>query len=228
MRLICFDIDGTLLWTDGAGRRAIHRALLEVLGNAGPIETFRFDGRTDGEIVIRLAEAAGLEATPQRVEAVLARYVENLEAELERPAHATRVYPGVMETLAALEARADCLLGLLTGNVAPGARLKLRSAGIAPERFQVGAFGSDSHLRTELPEIARRRAAERAGRDFAGHDVVIIGDTPADMQCGAGIGARAVGVATAAYTAGQLLEAGAHAALEDLSDVERVMAEVFA
>jgi phosphoglycolate phosphatase-like HAD superfamily hydrolase len=222
MKLVCFDIDGTLIWTDGAGRRAIHRALLDVLGTAGPIETFRFDGRTDGEIVRRLGEAAGRAPDDAAVARVLARYVVNLEAELARPDHRTRVYPGVREVLDALEPRADCVLGLLTGNVAEGARLKLRSAGIDPGRFKVGAFGSDHDVRAELPEVARRRA-RALGFDVSGSDVVIIGDTPADMQCGRGIGARGIGVGTAAYTPEQLLAEGAHAAFEDLSDVAAVV-----
>lgn len=223
MRLVCFDIDGTLIGTNGAGRRAIHRALLEVLGTAGPIDEFRFDGRTDGEIVRRLAEAAGLEPDEGMVGRVLSRYVGHLEAELATAGHATRVYPGVREVLAALEARSDCVIGLLTGNVVDGARLKLRSAGLAPERFKVGAFGSDHHVRSELPAVAQRRVSELLGRAVPGSDVVIIGDTPADVRCGHGIGARGIGVATAAYTVDQLLTAGAHTAFEDLSETVRVV-----
>jgi len=223
MKLICFDIDGTLIHTNGAGRRAIHRALLEVLGTAGPIDGFRFDGRTDGEIVLRLAEAAGLAVDDALMRRVLDRYVKHLEGELARDDHATHVYPGVRDVLDALEARDDCTIALLTGNVEHGARLKLRSAGLDPDRFPVGAFGSDHHVRAELPAVAQRRASERLGRALDGRDVVIIGDTPADMQCGQGIGARAVGVGTAAYTPEALLAAGAHAAFADLSDTARVV-----
>ena len=223
MKLVCFDIDGTLIQTDGAGRRAIHRALVEVLGTAGPIDQLRFDGRTDGEIVIRLAEAVGLPTDDATVGRVLDTYVGHLEAELCRPGHRTHVYPGVTELLDALEERDDCLLGLLTGNVAGGAQLKLRSAGIDPDRFRVGAFGSDHHVRAELPAVAQRRAGERLGRVPPGADVVIIGDTPADVQCGRGIGARAVGVGTGRYTPDELIEAGAYAAFADLSETELVI-----
>lgn len=223
MRVVCFDIDGTLIWTDGAGRRAIHRALLQILGTAGPIETFRFDGRTDGEIVTRLAEAAGLRPDAELVARVLERYVAMLEEELARRGHRTTVLPGVTQILGALEARRDCVLGLVTGNVVAGARLKLGSAGIDPARFRVGAFGTDSQARPELPSIAQQRASELLGRPVPGSDLVIIGDTPADVQCGRGIGARAIGVGTAAYTAEQLIAAGADAAFSDLSDVTAVM-----
>jgi phosphoglycolate phosphatase-like HAD superfamily hydrolase len=223
MKVVCFDIDGTLIWTDGAGRRAIHRALLEILGTAGPIETFRFDGRTDGEIVTRLAEAAGLRPDAALVAGVLDRYLAVLEQELARPGHRTTVLPGVMQILDALEARPDCLLGLVTGNIVTGARLKLRSGGIDPARFRVGAFGTDSHVRQELPAIAQRRSGELLGRPVPGRDLVIIGDTPADVECGRLIGARAIGVGTAAYAPEQLIAAGADAAFSDLSDVDAAM-----
>jgi phosphoglycolate phosphatase-like HAD superfamily hydrolase len=223
MKLVCFDVDGTLIWTDGAGRRAIRRALEDVLGTAGPIDGFRFDGRTDGEIVWKLGEAAGLAMDQALVTRVLERYVENLEAELARPGHHTHVYPGIPDLLDTLERRPDCLLGLVTGNVADGARLKLASAGIDFGRFRFGGFGSDSHVRAELPDVALGRACAALGTMLPGQNIIIIGDTPADMQCGTGIGARAIGVGTAAYTPEQLLEAGAHVAFRDLSETERVM-----
>ena len=227
MKLVLFDLDGTLLWTDGAGRRAIHRALVEMLGTAGPIEGFRFDGRTDGEIVTRLAEGAGLAPTAAVVDRVLERYVALLEDELAQPTQRTSVYPGVLDLLAALDERADCVSGLLTGNVRPGARLKLASGGLDIARFRIGAFGSDSAHRPDLPAVAQRRAREELGLDLAGSDVVIVGDTPADVTCGDGIGARAIGVATGSYRVDALMAAGAYAAFEDLSDVEAVVTAVF-
>ncbi len=228
MRVVCFDIDGTLLHSHGAGRRAIHRALVEVLGTAGPIDDFRFDGRTDGEIVMRLAEAAGVASDGDAVPRVLERYVENLRSELASGAHRTIVYPGVHALLDVLEARTDCVLGLLTGNVIEGARLKLRSAGLDPDRFRVGAFGTDHHERAALPAFAQRRAAALLGQPVPGGDVVIIGDTPADMTCGRGIGARAIGVGTMSYRPDELRAAGGHAAFPDLSDTATVVAAIFA
>ncbi len=228
MKLVCFDIDGTLVHTSGAGRRAIQRALIDVLGTAGPIDAFRFDGRTDGEIVTRLAEAAGFVPDEALIGRVIARYVVHLEGELASPAHATMVYPGVRDVLDALEPREDVVIGLLTGNVVDGAHLKLRSAGLDPARFRVGAFGTDSHVRAELPAVAQRRAAALLGRVLPGTDVVIIGDTPADVQCGRSIGARGIGVGTAAYTVEELLTAGAHVAFADLSDTGAVLEAILA
>jgi len=228
VRLVLFDLDSTLLWSDGAGRRAIHRAMLDVLRTAGPIEGFRFDGRTDGEIVMRLAEGAGIEPTPEVVDGVLGRYVTLLEDELAKPTQRTRVFPGVTELLAALETRAGCVMGLLTGNVRPGARLKLASGGIDIARFRVGAFGSDSAHRPDLPAVARRRAREELGIEVEGRDMVIVGDTPADVRCGGGVGARAIGVATGSFGVRDLLAAGAYAAFQDLSDTDAVLEAVFA
>ncbi|HET7630906.1 MAG TPA: HAD family hydrolase [Gemmatimonadaceae bacterium] len=219
MKLVLFDIDGTLLSTDGAGRRAITRALVEVYGVAGP-DDHRFDGKTDPQIVHELMALAGI--APQRVEAglqvVFERYAEFLRWELTSTAHTTVPNPGVPELLDALEMRGDVILGLLTGNVVPGARAKLGAAGILPSRFVVGAFGSDHAVRAELPAIAHARAKVILGVDLPAGDVTIIGDTPADLTCGRGIGARGVGVATGHYSVDDLAGYGAAAILPDFRD----------
>jgi phosphoglycolate phosphatase-like HAD superfamily hydrolase len=233
MKLVLFDIDGTLLWTDGAGRRAIHRALLDEMGMAGPIESYRFDGKTDPQIVRELlALARHPDAQDQaRLEAVCRRYVELLRAELEKPAQSTQVFAGVAELLAALEsqeAEGRVLVGLLTGNLEPGAALKLRSGGLDPARFRVGAYGSDSPRRSDLPAVAARRAAALTGREFAGPDVVIVGDTPEDVACGRAIAARAVAVATGSYDVAALRAAGAAYVFETLADTAAVLDAIFA
>ncbi len=228
MRLILFDIDGTILWTDGAGRRAIRRALLEELGTAGPIDAYRLDGKTDPQIVRELLELAGHPAASDEraIAAVCDRYVALLTRELESPKQRTRLLDGVAELLAALgphEAAGRALVGLLTGNLERGAALKLRSAGLDPARFAVGAYGSDSGHRPDLPAIAAGRAAQRTGRPVAGGDVVIIGDTPADVACGRPIGARTVAVATGSYDAAALKAAGAAHVFATLADTAAVL-----
>ena len=228
MRLILFDIDGTLLWTNGAGRRAIHRALLDEIGTAGPIDGYRFDGKTDPQIVRELMELAGHPErnSEHRIRAVCTRYVDLLTAELAKPTQATRLYPGIEELLTALEpheADGRALVGLLTGNVEHGAALKLRSAGLDFARFAVGAFGSDSHHRPNLPAIAARRAEQRTGRRFAGEDIVIVGDTPDDVACARPMGARTVGVGTGSYSAAALREAGATHAFDNLENTAAVL-----
>jgi phosphoglycolate phosphatase-like HAD superfamily hydrolase len=230
VKLVLFDIDGTILWTDGAGRRAVHAALDEVFGSVGPSGTM-FDGKTDRQIVRELMRLDGHADThiDERMDASIDSYVANLERELEAPdASPPRLLPGVRPLLDALEARDDVVLGLLTGNVEPGARAKLAAVGIDFARFRVNAFGSDHELRPELPEIARARGEAALGRPLAGADVVVIGDTPADVQCGRGIGARAIGVATGRYTTAQLAEHGAAAVFEDLTDTAAVVRAVMA
>jgi phosphoglycolate phosphatase-like HAD superfamily hydrolase len=233
MKLVLFDIDGTILWTDGAGRRAIGRALLDEVGTTGPIERYRFDGKTDPQIVRELLSLAGhpAAASVERVAAVCRRYLEVLDGELARPTQQTRVLAGVPELLGALEeheAAGGVLVGLLTGNLEGGAALKLKSAGLDPRRFVVGAYGSDSPHRPELPAIAARRAAERTGRDILGPDVVIIGDTPDDVACGAPIGARVLAVATGFYDVAALRAAGAARVFADLRDTAAVLDAILA
>jgi phosphoglycolate phosphatase len=226
-KLVLFDIDGTILLSAGAGRRAITTALAEEIGDAAAFGRVRFDGKTDPQIVVELLEAAG-HAGPHseaRVEAVCARYVSLLEEELATTT-GMRLMPGFPAILDRLEATSGVVLGLVTGNLQRGAALKLRAAGIDPGRFRVGAFGSDSGHRPDLPAIAAERAAQIFGRLPSGHDVVIIGDTPADVACGSGIGARAVAVATGLYGVAELEACGAHAVFPDLADINAALAAI--
>jgi len=227
--LVLFDIDGTLLLTAGAGRRAITAALADRLGAGDAWRHIRFDGKTDPQIVRELLEAAGDPAAddPGVIADVCERYVAHLAEELARTPGDTRLLPGVPSLLDRLEARGDVVLGLLTGNVVRGAGLKLRAGGLDPARFLVGAYGSDSSHRPDLPAIAAERAAPLFGRTPAGATVVIVGDTPADVTCGRAIGARAIAVATGSYAVAALAEAGAHAAFDDLSDTDAVLEALF-
>ena len=228
-RLVLFDIDGTILWTAGAGRSAIRAALVAEMGTAGPIDGFRFDGKTDPQIVRELLTAAGhpQAESDARVAAVCATYLDLLGEALAERGESVEVFPGVMELLAQIEQREGAVLGLLTGNLERGAALKLEAAGIAPARFRVGAYGSDAAHRPELPLIAVRRAAALMGWEATGEEVVIVGDTPADMTCGNDIGARAIGVATGHYRTEELLAAGAQAAFESLESTDAVIAAIY-
>jgi len=227
-RLVLFDIDGTILLTAGAGRRAITAALAEEMASHDAFDRIRFDGKTDPQIVAELLEAARHPSASdaEYIRAVCHRYVALLEAELLEGRSRTTVMPGIFELLDALEREAGVVLGLLTGNVAPGAALKLGAAGLDPARFRIGAYGSDSAHRPDLPAIAARRAEPLFGREPRGAEVVIIGDTPADMTCGRAIGARAIGVATGSYGLGELSAAGAHAVFGDLSDTVLVLESI--
>jgi phosphoglycolate phosphatase len=224
-KLVLFDIDGTILLTAGAGGRAIIAATTEHIGGNGNLTRVRFDGKTDPQIVTELLEAAGHERPhpPERIDSICRRYVELLAVELELPSSRTSVMPGIPQLLDRLEAEKGVVLGLLTGNLARGAALKLRSAGLDPARFRVGAYGSDAADRRALPPIAVERASPYFGRVPFGSEVVIIGDTPADVACGQCINARALAVATGGYSVPDLNACRPHAVFHDLSDTDAVM-----
>ena len=225
MKIVLFDIDGTLLSSASAGRRAIRRAFADEFEELEFFDQVRFDGKTDPQIVTELYHAAGVAdfATEPRIAALIERYIGHLPAALHERAEHVRVLPGITELLDALHERSDVILGLLTGNVVPGAQLKLGAAGIRFDRFRVGAFGSDSAYRPDLPPIAAERAIPWFGRRPHGEEVVIIGDTPADVTCGASIGARAIAVATGSFSTEELRAAGAAAAFATLADTAAVL-----
>ena len=229
-KLILFDIDGTILSTAGAGRRAIHRAIVDHLGPEYSADGIRFDGKTDPQIVTELLERAGHtgRVTEDLIGVVCDLYLERLELELKMNRGLVKLYPGVRELLARLTQRSDCVVGLLTGNLERGAYLKLTSAGLETSQFRVGAFGSDAANRSELPAIAAARASELMGRVPTREDVVILGDTPADVTCGSAIRARAIGVATGSYRVDQLQSFGAFSVFDDFADSEAVETAIFA
>lgn len=223
-RLVLFDIDGTLVSTMGAGSRAVRRALLEVYGETGPIDGYDFHGRTDPQIVRALLRMAGLDDAriEARMDDLWDVYLRELKHELARPDSDTRVLPGVRALLDALHDREDDLVALLTGNIEPGARLKLSAVDLW-HRFDFGAYGSDHERRDRLPAVAIRRARESSGLTFEGRNVVIVGDTPFDVTCGRELGVWAVAVATGKHSVAELEEAGADVVLETLGDTDAAL-----
>jgi phosphoglycolate phosphatase-like HAD superfamily hydrolase len=224
-RLVLFDIDGTLIRDHGASRDAFAAAMKEVYDHAGDLGTYDFSGRTDPQITFMVLRDAGFddERIQDGLSALWERYLEGLEE--RATAEAVRMLPGVDRILDRLHGRPDVVLGLLTGNVEPGARLKL-----APPRlnrfFPFGAFGSDSSDRAELPPIAVRRATEMFGGSFAPRDIVIVGDSIYDVRCGTPHSATTIAVASGKTSADLLLdEQPDHffASLEDTEGVARAI-----
>jgi phosphoglycolate phosphatase-like HAD superfamily hydrolase len=227
VKLVLFDIDGTLLSSGGAGRRAMRRALTDVFGSWGDPE-YRYDGKTDRQIVRDLMRGVG-HGDPyidDRMDELFENYLRELAVEVEQGETPPRMLPGIPELLDELERRDDVLLGLLTGNIAPGAAVKLRAAGLDVERFRVNAYGSDHESRPELPSFAQRRAREVLGRDVDPALMVVIGDTPADVHCGQAAGARTVAVATGHYSSEELRMHGPTAVFETLADTRAVMSVI--
>lgn len=227
MRLFLFDVDGTLLSGRGAGQRAIGRALLAVYGVTGPIESYDFRGKTDPQIVFDLLAAAGMSAAQARrhLARFYSRYVEDLRDEIQR-AGGPAVLPGISELIGRLSEWPDAILGLLTGNIEAGARLKLEPTGLLPH-FRVGAYGSDDIDRARLPGIAARRAEALVGTALAPEQVVVIGDTPLDIACARAYGARAVSVATGGHGIEELAAHSPDVLFRDFADVGQVLAALF-
>lgn len=223
MKLILFDIDGTLLWTDGAGRRAMEGALNGMFGHHGN-PAYRYDGKTDRQIVREQMRSAGVDDAhiSSCMHDVLQSYVRLLELEL-RDVTSARLCAGVRPLLDAVEAQECATIGLLTGNIEQGARRKLQAVDLDFARFRINAFGCDHEDRPQLPVVAQRRAEAFFGTTMPGEHMVIIGDTPADIQCGRSLGARAIGVATGRYSVDDLAAHDPAAVFETLEDTDAVL-----
>jgi phosphoglycolate phosphatase-like HAD superfamily hydrolase len=227
MRLVLFDIDGTLLREGVAPKIAFARALRETYDTAGPVGTFRFAGMTDPECVTEIMRLAGVaeEVIHQRRDECLRRYVEHLESEMPNYDGA-RLFPGVRELLERLNKLDDVLVGLLTGNVLRGAQLKLRRWNLEPY-FRFGAFGDDHADRSVLASIALEKARALIGQSFSGAETTVIGDTPKDISCARAIGARAVVVATGQVTRQELAECAPDVLLDSFENHEAALRAIF-
>ncbi|HVE83654.1 MAG TPA: HAD family hydrolase, partial [Myxococcales bacterium] len=187
--VLLFDIDGTLVTTGGVGRRALERVFGELYGREDAISHIRLDGMTDRAIVRAGLTAAGAPMGPEEIDRVLTAYVEILEDEVAR-ADPARYYlhRGMEQALDRAAARREVALGLGTGNIREGARVKLARVGVF-EKFRFGGFGSDHEERVELIRRGAERGAALLGAPLAECRVVIIGDTPKDVAAAKGIGA---------------------------------------
>lgn len=216
MRLLLFDVDGTLVRCGNQVRPILSGALTEVFGVTCELDGHDFSGKTDQKIAFELLAAAGVPA--DRVRPGLARlrdlYLERLERLLDRGR--MQVLPGIEELLAELAARRDVVLGLLTGNWSGGARIKLARFGL-DRYFPFGAFGEDGLERRELPPVALARAYERTGQRFAPHETLIVGDSVRDVECARAHGLPVLAVATGWTSASVLARAGADRVVESLA-----------
>ena len=222
LKVLLFDVDHTLLAAGGAGFRSMDRAFRDLYGVESATRGIVPDGKTDpmlfSEALVRCQLApAGAPPPPELV----ARYESLFPEEMTAPP--ATLMPGVPELLDVLTGRDDVVLGLLTGNLERTAKIKVAAFGL-DRHFAFGAYGSDRADRLELPPIALERAERLTGRRIGlGRHVVVVGDTPRDVDCALAWGATAIGVATGRSSRSQLLDAGAHAALQDLSDTEEVL-----
>jgi phosphoglycolate phosphatase-like HAD superfamily hydrolase len=223
MQLLLFDIDGTLLRSNGAGKSALVRALEDVFGTAGPCENYQMAGKTDPLIISDLMLAAGLSESviESKLQGVYERMIFHGKAIFAEKA--VSPCPGIPQLLQNLIDRPNVLLGLLTGNIEGTAPLKLAAAGIDPAIFRIGAYGSDHKDRNLLPPFALLRAAELTGQAFSGHNTTIIGDTPADIACARTIGARIVAVCSGSYSNPTLTQYQPDFLLENCLNLENTL-----
>jgi phosphoglycolate phosphatase-like HAD superfamily hydrolase len=217
-RLLLWDIDGTLISTGAAGHSAIARATAERF-EGGELNGIEIAGRTDIGIAHQILAKYDAPVTDESVNSLLDLYVDLLADEL--PRGKGRVLPGVLELLQHAKKSPDTTLGLLTGNLERGAKLKLEQYQLW-HFFAFGAFADDHHNRNELGAFALRRALEKTGINFSGSQVDVIGDTGHDIACGKAIGARTIAVATGPWSRAQLAEHRADFLFDDLSNVDEV------
>lgn len=232
MRLLLFDVDGTLVLTGGAGLRGMTRAIERIFGVPNALERVPVAGRTDPAILVDALHRAGIAVTDGQAARFPDVYLPMLAEEMRRPvpaeAHPSQhglhkgPLPGVTHLVTALEARRDVFLALLTGNYSGGARIKLDHFGLW-RPFRCGAFGEDAALRHELVPIAIARARALGCPDVSPDEVVVIGDTPLDVECAARAGVRSLAVATGGYSASTLCAAGADHVVETLEHTEQIV-----
>jgi phosphoglycolate phosphatase len=203
-KLVLWDIDGTLLYSGGVAGEAMRAAMTRVYGRPSDNERRSYAGKTDQQIILETFPERSPEELLSRLDEFTAAYLDILSAWEDAFRTRGRVLEGAIEILQQLRAR-GVVQSLLTGNLAPVARLKLRMMSLIEFfDFEIGAYGSDSPRRTDLPLIAAERAAQRYGHVFAGPDIVIVGDTPNDIACARAVGARAVAVATGPFGVDEL------------------------
>lgn len=225
MRLVLWDIDGTLVHTAGYGRDAFGEAFAAIFGRPADLTSVSMGGRTDHDIATEVLATAGVADGDTHIPRMLDELGVALGAVRERIAEEGHVTPGAHVTLEAVARRAGITQSLLTGNIETNAELKLAAFGL--DRFVdlgIGGYGSDPHTtRSDLVGVAREKAQRlrRVSVDIA--DTILVGDTPLDIEAARGAGARAIGVGAASFTRRQLLDAGAEVAFNDLRDTRGLL-----
>ncbi|MGD9906571.1 MAG: HAD family hydrolase [Vicinamibacterales bacterium] len=222
-RLVLFDIDGTLVLTGGAGKRAMDDAFAAVFGITDAFADLPISGRTDRFLVEYGLTRRGLPITTAAVDRFRTAYLDRLARTIHEPGHGRRgVLPGVVALLDALAARPAVQTALLTGNFAAGARIKLDHFGLW-QHFAWGAFGDDHADRDALARSALAAAPGQGVALVDPADAVVIGDTPFDIACARAAGARVVAVATGGHSLDELRAYQPDLAVADLGQLDRVL-----
>ena len=219
--LLLFDIDGTLLNTGGAGIAALSQGFARAFPEqAARMPELDLAGATDSGLVINIFRHAEIEHTEENDARFLDAYLIHLRENL--PSFGGQLLPGITDLLEALSAHPGATLGLLTGNIERGARLKVDHFGIG-HHFGFGSYGDDHHDRDELGPIAIQRASAATGKEFAGERVYVIGDTVKDIRCARAAGANAIAVATGGIPRAELEEHAPDHLFDDLADTAAIL-----
>ncbi|MBN1595118.1 HAD hydrolase-like protein [candidate division FCPU426 bacterium] len=215
--LFLFDVDATLIRTGGVGLRVMSRAFEEIMGWQDALAGISMAGRTDPSIAQEVSrQRRGKDMTAPELETVWARYLELLRQQLQE-ADTYRVLPGIPEFLRKISGQAGFALGLGTGNLEAGARIKLERADLN-KYFPFGGFGSDAVERAEVLRIGVSRGERYLGRSLTNRQIVIVGDTPHDIAAGKELAARTLAVATGPYSLEQLAAFQPDLAIQDFTD----------
>lgn len=217
MTFVLFDIDGTLLDSGEAGTRSLNLAFEELFSIPDAFQGISMAGKTDIQILREGLSRHGLGSENGNIGRLSELYIRHLLVQIENPRR--QLKPSIMESLDALSAREGVYLGLLTGNIEAGARIKLSPFGLN-RYFPLGAFGDDHEDRNRLLPIAVERFRGMYGPGLGYGDCIVIGDTPRDVECAKVHGARAVAVATGPYSYESLAQSGADTVLQDLSSLD--------
>lgn len=222
MKLVLFDIDGTLISSGGAGVRSLDHAFRDVLGIDGAFRDISMAGKTDFQIIREGLLRHSIHSGNGMIPLIARRYLRHLSHEIMN-SPSRHLKPGVLAALERLRQQDDLYTtGLLTGNICEGARIKLAAFGLN-DFFPFGAFGDDNEERDNLLPFALQRFAAFSGKAIVADDCVVIGDTPLDVRCARSHGARSIAVATGPYTMEALRKSGAGLVLPDLADTDGLM-----
>ncbi len=224
--LVLFDIDGTILVSGGVGVKAFLSSCTEVFQMEAADDRKRFSGGMDPLIFRDLCALHGIEDWRRHHDGFRERYTQRLREHLAPPG-IVKILPGVRELVDAIDSDPRSSLGLVTGNYPETGRFKLEQTGIDPDRFEVAAWGVDGDHRRDLPRVAMERFAARRGSPIDPSKVVVIGDTPHDVDCAKHNGCRALGVGTGLFTPAELRECGADLAVENLADTKAILDWLF-
>ena len=220
MKFVLFDIDGTLIDSGGAGVRALNLSFDDMFSVSDAFRGISMAGKTDLQIVTEGLKLHGIESSNGIVPAFLAAYVKHLSNTIDT--QKGRVLAGIREALKALEESDSCILGLLTGNIEQGARIKLAAFDL-DRHFAIGAFGDEDEDRNRLLPIAMEKCRDKKRVDIDYRQCIVIGDTPRDVACAKPYGAYAIAVATGPYSYHDLAGTEADAVFQDLSDTDRLL-----